>query len=518
MQDKLQLNNKLILGIDLGTSVIKCVVFNEICEEILVLNQPPNILQKQTDFSEISMDIFWLQVYNLIRSVVQRIGQDKGKISAIGISGTACGCWLVDKEGKPVRDAILWNDGRSADIIGKWQSDGVLKEIFQLTGNSIFPGYPVALMKWLSESEPDTLKTAHRNIFCKDWIRYKLTGQICVDHSDMGYFPYDIKGRVLGDRIFDICGIRECKKLIPEIIEPEDHAGWLLSSIVEDLGLPKSIPVVAGMVDVAAGTFGSGAYKPGQVCSIIGTSFLNTIISSSPSFTPSGIGVQTSTIRKLYIRSMVNTSGTINLQWFLENFCQDKVIEAQTSQPSVYEWAEETASNVALGSEGVLYHPYLNTTGVISPFVNPTARAQFFGISSQNNRAHLLRAIYEGTALSMLDSYLNMPEEVNEVYLSGGGSRSPFWCQMFADCTGKKMITTKGTELGARGVAILAGLNCGLYSNMDQTMVSVIKTDQIYIPNDQNTQKYRELYKLYKGIYEHVAPDWWVRHNILKKL
>ena len=518
MPEKPQSSQKLLIGIDLGTSLIKCVVFNEACEEILVMHQTPHILQKQKDFSEIPMDSFWSQVYSLISSVIYKLGTDKAKISAIGISGTACGCWLIDDKGSPVRDAILWNDGRAADIIGIWQSEGILDEIFQLTGNSIFPGYPVAVMKWISDNEPDALRIAHWNIFCKDWIRYKLTGEIFVDHSDMGYFPYDIRGRTLGNRILKICGIEECEKLIPEIIEPDDHAGWLLPSIVADLGLTGSIPVVAGMVDVAAGTLGGGAYKTGQVCSIIGTSFLNTIISSSPSFTPTGIGVQTSTINKQFIRSMVNTSGTINLQWFLENFCPDKFSESQNGPDSVYDWAEETASSVALGSEGVLYHPYINTTGVISPFVNPTARAQFFGISSQNTRAHLLRAVYEGTALSMLDSFLNMPEEVNEIYLSGGGSRSPFWCQMFSDCTGKQMITTKGSELGARGVAILAGLACGLYGNLDQTMDAVIKRDQTYTPNPQKTQKYREIYKLYKNLYEHVAPDWWTRHNLLKKL
>ena len=377
---------KLLLGIDIGTSNIKCVVFNEACEEVSITTCIPKILRKQENFSEISMRSLWLQVYSLINKVIVEIGQRSENISAIGISGTACGCWLIDEKGSPVRDAILWNDGRAADIIGRWQSEGIMDEIFNYSGNSIFPGYPVAVMKWLSENEPEVLKKARWNIFCKDWIRFNLTGKIFVDHSDMGYFPYGIKDRSIGDHIFEICGIENCKELIPEIVEPNSNAGILLPDIAKKLGLPKSIPVVAGLVDVAAATLGGGAYQPGQVCSIIGTSFLNNIISKIPSFSPFGIGVQTSTVNGIYVRSMVNTSGTINLQWFLENFCEHEILEENSKNGSIYDWAEKFASNVPLGSEGVIYHPYINTTGVVSPFVNPTARAQFFGISSHTTQ------------------------------------------------------------------------------------------------------------------------------------
>ncbi|MCJ7519279.1 MAG: carbohydrate kinase [Anaerolineaceae bacterium] len=509
---------KFLLGIDIGTSVIKCVVFNETCEEIAVVNCIPEILHKQENFSEISMDSFWLQVYALIKKAIVEIGRKSENISGIGISGTACGCWLIDEKGSPVRDAILWNDGRAADIIGHWQSEDVMDEIFRYSGNSIFPGYPVALMKWLSEYEPDSLKKARWSVFCKDWIRYKLTGRVVVDHSDMGYFPYNIKKRTISDHIFKICGIEDCRRLVPEIVEPDSEVGLLLPEIAEGLGLPKPIPVVAGLVDVAAATLGGGAYKSGHVCSIIGTSFLNNILSVNPSFSPFGIGVQTSTVKSFFVRSMVNTSGTINLQWFLDNFCAHEILEANQKNGSIYDWAERLVMSVPIGSEGIIYHPYINTTGVVSPFVNPTARAQFFGISSQNTRAHLLRSIYEGTALSMLDSFMHMPAEINEVYLSGGGSRSAFWCQMFADCTGKKMILTKGHELGARGVAILAGIACGLYPDLDTAMDVVIEIDQTFTPNPGNTEKYKEIYSLYKSLYEHVAPDWWDRHNLIKHL
>ena len=508
--------NPLLLGIDIGTSSIKCVIFDQNCEEIAISHRTPEIIRKHHNFSELSMDYLWNQVLSALEEVAENISSQKENIAVIGISGTACGCWLLKPDGCPVRNAILWNDGRSADIIGKWQESGALDEIFQISGNSIFPGYPIAVLKWLKINEPENLKAAKYNIFCKDWIRYKLTGEIAVDHSDMGYFPYDIRKKEISNKIFQICGIEDYERLIPKIINPESVAGYLRNEISNKLGLPKNIPIIGGLVDVAATTLGGGAYTAGQACSIVGTSFLNTLVSESPSYIPSGIGVQTSTIDSLYIRSMVNTSGTINLQWFLDTFCKHEQKQLIEKGKSIYDWAEETVSKISIGSDGVIFHPYINTTGVISPFVNPTARAQFFGVSTDHTKAHFLRAVYEGTALSMLDCYEHIPEEITQVFVSGGGIRSTFWCQMFADCTGKEILVTNGSELGARGVAMLAGCVLGLYSDMNHAAEIVFKIAKKYQPVLKNHGRYLQLYKLYKNIYAHVSDDWWQRHEMLK--
>jgi len=508
----------LLLGIDIGTSSLKCVLFNEKCEEVATSHKTPELIRKQANFSELSMHVLWEQISSLIEEVLQNNTVRKEDVSAIGISGTACGCWLLDAEGNPVREAILWNDGRSADIMGDWQKSGVLDEIFRLSGNTIFPGYPVAVLRWLKENEPESLKKAAFNIFCKDWIRYKLTGEIAVDHSDMGYFPYDIRQRKISSELLKVCQIEDTERLTPTILEPDSIAGYLKPELCDRFGLKKDIPVVAGLVDVAATTLGGGAYAIGQACSIVGTSFLNTLVCQSPSFLPFGTGVQTTTINGSYIRSMVNTSGTINLQWFLDTFCDLEKSELEKENKSIYDWAEETVKTIKIGANGVIYHPYINTTGVISPFVNPTARAQFFGVSVENTKADFLRSVYEGTALSMLDCYENIPESSNQVFLSGGGTRSNLWCQMFADCTGKEILVTRGSELGARGVALLAGLAIGLYQDIQQAAEIVFKIDKHFVPDKENHSKYLDLYQLYKNVYTHLADDWWQRHNIIRKL
>lgn len=510
--------DKFLLGIDVGTSAIKCVLYDQNCNEVAISNRKPVILREKPGWSEISMDGLW----DTVLSAIQEISSDPiltdGRIIGIGIAGTACGAWLLDENHLPIRNGILWNDGRAADILEIWQQEGLLEKIFKISGNAIFPGYPLPLLRWLLMNEPEILEKARHYIFCKDWIRFKLTGQVNIDHSDMGYMPYDIQKGELSGELMNLCGLTSQSRLFGKIVDSDEIVGYVQPHAAEETGLRSGTPVITGLVDVAATTLGSGAYLPGQACSIVGTSFLNNLVGDKPSFEPVGIGAQTKSVNNRYIRSMINTSGTINLDWFLTQFYHINQAGDDFMEDQIYVQAEQEAENIPIGSGGIIYHPYLNTTGVISPFVNPTARAQFFGIGIEHNRSHMLRAIYEGTALSMLDCYAHFPVEVDELFISGGGARSPFWCQMFADCTGKQIIVTSGKELGARGVVILAGIACGIYQDLEDAMKSVIRIERVYVPNQENSEKYQRIYELYRKIYTHVAEDWWDRHRLLKNI
>lgn len=507
-----------LLGIDIGTSTVKSVLFNIEGQEIATSRRVPNIIRPQPGWSEMSMEALWQDVKETIREAINFDNVKGGTILGIGLSGTACGAWLIDNNGHPVHNAIIWNDGRAADILGRWQQSGVLDEVFRITGNAMFPGYTLPVLCWLKEHEPKPLKQAKHLLFCKDWIRYKLTGEIATDPSDPSYMPFDIKKGTYSDELLQICGLRNTRHLFPPIIGSGAVAALLKSDVSKDLGLKADTPVITGLVDVAAATLGAGAHKQGQACSIVGTSFLNNLIADEPTFEPEGVGIQAITIGNVWIRSMVNTSGTINLQWFLDEFFGAKTGGNLQEVEDIYTRAEKAAANVPVGSNGLLYHPYLNTTGVVSPFVNPAARAQFFGISVEHTRAHMLRAVYEGTALSMLDCYSHMPADVRQIYISGGGARSAFWCQMFADCTGRKIIVPSGNELGARGVALLAGIACGVYRNLEDAIEKAIHQEREINPEPSASRKYQAIYELYKRVYQHLNEDWWERHHLLAKL
>jgi sugar (pentulose or hexulose) kinase len=189
---------------------------------------------------------------------------------------------------------------------------------------------------------------------------------------------------------------------------------------------------------------------------------------------------------------------------------------AKQKNVSVYSMLEESASSVPIGSDGIIYHPYINTTGVSAPFRNAAARAQFFGIDINHKKKHLLRAVYEGLALAMRELYKSIPVNINEVVVTGGGARSPFWCQMFADCTGLKMIVPKGEEFGGKGVALLAGIGIGVYKDLVDTRARTFQPARTYIPRLENTAQYDQVYELYREIYLAMQEQWWHRNRLLE--
>ena len=176
---------------------------------------------------------------------------------------------------------------------------------------------------------------------------------------------------------------------------------------------------------------------------------------------------------------------------------------------------EEKVRKVPLGAEGVLFHPYINPGGERAPFVKSSAKAQFFGIGLRHSRWHLLRAIYEGVALAMVDCFANIPIEISEIAVSGGGARSDLWCQIFADAMGKKIKTSQTQELGALGAAMSAGLGIGIYGDVRDAVRKIVRTQKEYYPDSERHKKYQQLYELYKSLYQHVWGDWEFRLKVM---
>jgi sugar (pentulose or hexulose) kinase len=276
--------------------------------------------------------------------------------------------------------------------------------------------------------------------------------------------------------------------------------------------------VVAGAVDVVASALGGGVYQPGQACSILGTSFLNSLVVAEPSFQPPESGVQAVLPGGTRLRSLVNTSGTLNLDWLVDNLALEERAAAQSSGRNVFDLIEETVRQVPPGARGIVYLPYLNSAGIISPFAEPTARAQFFGISIEHTRADLMRAIYEGTALAMRDCYDAIGQPVEEVTLVGGGARSAFWSQMFADVTGRRILVTTGSEIGARGAAILAGVGTGYYPSLNEAVRQAVHIAQRYQPQPAYAKAYGAVYEIYRQLYLSARDIWRLRRRVLTEL
>lgn len=505
-----------LLGIDAGTSFVKSVIFDTSGREIATARRATPLLSRIAGGSEVDMREAWALTAATIREVLGLVNADA--IAAVGVSGTACGFWAIDDEGQPVRDAILWNDGRAADVLERWEANGFVKRMFEVSGNAAFPGYPLSTLRWLHENEPAVLSRARWLLYHKDWLRFNLTGTAATDITDASYFPGDIHARTFSPDLLREAGLESLIDKLPPVYESHSIAGYVSAAAAAQTGLRAGTPVAAGAVDVASSLLGGGAYRAGQACSILGTSFLNTMIANAPSFDPPGTGVQAAVSDGRWARSLVNTSGTLCMDWMEQNLAITERQRASETGESVYQLIENAVKEVQPGARGLIFLPYLNTAGIVSPFAAADARGQFFGLSSEHTRLDMMRAVYEGVALAMKDCFSVVAHPVEEVILVGGGARSAFWPQLFADVTGKRILIPEGTEFGARGAAILAGVGAGVFATLDAAMTACIRPARVFSPQPALTPIYDTLYPLYRHLYQTSREAWRLRSSITKQI
>jgi sugar (pentulose or hexulose) kinase len=207
------------------------------------------------------------------------------------------------------------------------------------------------------------------------------------------------------------------------------------------------------------------------------------------------------------MRALTNVAGTTNLDWFIAEFC---VLEQSQSRSSndLFKRLEAAVNATPPGARGVIYHPYLSAVGIMAPFFEPAARAQFFGLTREHSNADLLRAVYEGVALAIRDCYATMGADMYEIRLSGGGARSHIWGQIIADVTGIPVVVPKGSEFGTRGAALLAGVGIGWFDSIVDAAAAVVQIDRVYAPDSRLKPLYDENYALYVTMRDAMRPIW----------
>lgn len=511
--------SKYFIGIDAGTSLVKSVLFNMDGEELFVSKQKTEVLSPKPNWSEQDMTSVYEATILTLRSLVLQSNISAEDILAIGLTAQGDGCWMIDTDGNPLRNAILWSDGRAADIINQWQIEGISDKAYSICGSTLFPGAQSAILKWLNDNEPENVSRMAYAFYCKDWIRYKLTGDIATDESDASLPHLDIKNKVYSDKLLEYYGTKDLKHVLPKIIPSTDAISYITEEVSILTGLKPNTPLVTAPFDTIASSIGVGAIHGGDACSIVGTTCFNEVTMDTPDTSPANVGMTIAHgIPNKWMKSLGAMMGTPNLDWFIDQIAEKYRDIAKTININLFDYFESQIKNIPIGSHGIVYHPYLSSSGERAPFVKSTARAQFTGICTEHTKYDMLRAVYEGVAMEMLDCYKHMPGEINEVRLSGGGASSAFWCQMFADALGKVMKVPAGSEFGAKGSVINAAVALNIFESFDEAVAKMIKIERTYIPNMENHEKYEKLYEVYKDIYYAQWNVWDKLNDVIKMI
>lgn len=499
----------LLLGVDAGTSVVKTALFDRAGRELAVTRRRTALLAPEPAWSETSMEETWAMTASAIRDVLAAAGVGGERVAAVGLTGTMVGAWLIDEAGRPVRNAILWNDGRTQPLIDRLGAEhpGFMGALFRTSGSVMQQGCTLPLLRWLAEHEPDALDRAAAVLCCKDWVCYRLTGTIQLDPTEASVLPGDTRGRSYSEELIDLFGLRAYRRLFPPVRPSASVAGTVTEDASLATGLRPGTPVIVGAGDVPASAIGLGAVEPGVACTLLGTNILNCLVTAAPLFEPADVGLLFCLPEERWLRAMVNVSGTTSLDWFSDQFCAAE--RAAASSPAdLFARLEALAETSAIGARGVLYLPYLSALGITTPFSEPAARAQFFGLTDQHTRGDLLRALYEGVSLSIRDGYAVLPQPVDEIRLSGGGAKSEFWSQMIADCTGRRVVVPAGSEFGARGAILLAAVGIGWHASIGEAVAGTATSARVYEPRAAATAVYNRQYEIYRMLQRDLVPAW----------
>lgn len=501
--------NHLFIGIDAGTSVTKSVLFDGAGNELSSAQSRSPLESEQPGYQEMDLKLVWAAAKESIKALVEKAAGFSGTIKAIGITGQGCGAWLIDKDGEPVRKAILWSDSRAADLVNEWDQEGVGEQVYKLTGNVVFSGGQGAILKWLSLHEPQVLDKAEYALYCKDWIKYKLTGVISTDPSEAVISYLDIEKETYSDEVIHLLGIEKYRRLLPDIHNSSEGVYELQQDVAMELGLEPGVRVVSTPFDISASAIGVGAIADGDACAVLGTASINEIVIDTPAIEPLNIGYTVPLgPDQRWVRMLNPNLGTPNFDWFLENFCHEDYIEAEKQGRDVFEYLQDKISGIPIGAQGILYNPFLASTGLRAPFLNEHAKAHFIGLAPHHTRYHLLRALFEGAALAMKHSYANLPRQINELNFAGGGSRSPLWCQIVSDCLNVRVRVPSGSEFGAQGAAITAAVSTGYFENYETAVKAFVRYEREYDPIAENNQKYEKLFEIYTKLYPKLTETW----------
>ena len=494
---------KYYLTIDAGTSVIKTVLFNNVFKQInshSIVN--PVIIDKKGK-SELDMDLFWALTAKCIKLLIYKTKINSASIVGIGITGNMVGVWPIDNKLNPVRNAILWNDTRSSVI---FKNKNIINKIYKLTGSITQYGCTIPILKWMTRYDKQNLKKIKFILTCKDWIRFKLTNEIYNDETEVSVFPGDIKNKKLSLKIFKIFNLN--KKYInffPKIKKSNDLGGYITHSASKITSLKKGTPVIIGCGDVIASSLGSGGIKKNQKITIIGTTCHNIIIKKSSKIPKNNSGLFFSSLENTWLETMINVAGTTNIDWVIKNFYNK--INSYNDKIKTLKKFEKEYLLKSFPETSIIFLPYLNYGGSISPFVNLNSKAEIFGLLPHHNNFDILSSCYEGIALSIKDCFGSNIKKSDTLFISGGASKNLILPQLISNALNIKVKTLNSTELGALGVSYLIAS----YINKKE-LHSIInkntKFNKIYSPIKRSSKYLNYKYIKYKKLRESLNNIW----------
>ena len=502
--------SKYLLGIDYGTGGAKAAIIDEEANILAYAYREYPIITQKPGWSEHYPVLYWTIACEIIKECIKKASIDPKDIKGIGTSSALPSMVMIDSDGNPINMAYNLMDRRAVKEV-EWLKNNIGEDkIFEISGNRLDDHPSIVNLMWEKNNRPQSFKKIYKALTIDGFIRYKLTGRSTVNYATAAFYgvAYDIRKKKFNKEILDKIGLDI--DLLPEVFACEDIIGNVNEKGAEETGLVEGIAVCAGAADGPTGYVGGGAIEVGDThinlgtCGVLGvihkdTKFLNNMV----------VCAYTINSENTYVTIGVTTTGGHTIRYLRDNFSGIEVAaERLMNGINAYDIIDMQAERVAPGSDGLLVLPYL--MGERTPIWDVNARGVVFGLSLNHTKGHLARAMMEGVAYALYDSFtliVNSGMKINyPIVMNEGGAKNKLWRRIITDVFNIPTVFVKNRTGAPYGDAILAGVAVKIFKDFTIAREKAEYIDPLD-PIEKNHDHYMEYFKIYKNLYKHVKQD-----------
>lgn len=481
-----------VIGIDLGTSAVKALLVDRNGSAAAEASRSYPLYHEHSGWSEQRPDDWVKATMEALRELVNRAGIDRSLIEGMSFSGQMHGLVLLNRAGNPVRNAILWNDTRTTEQCREMEKT-LGDRLLSITRNPALEGFTLPKLLWVREHEPDVFAQSNLFLLPKDYVRYRLTGELYMDYSDAaGTLLLDVAGKAWSEEVLQAFGLPA--SFCPPLVESHEQAGTLLPQLSESIGLPAAVKVFAGGADNACGAIGSGILKEGLSLCSIGTSGVILSYENEKERDFGGkVHFFNHSKQDAYYAMGVTLAAGYSLSWFKKTFAPEQSFD------QLLEGVEE----VGPGACGLLFTPYL--VGERTPHADAAIRASFIGMDGSHERIHFVRAVMEGITFSLNESvelFRKSGKKIDKIVSIGGGAQNPVWLQMQANIFNATVVSLQNEQGPGLGAAMLAAYGCGWFDSLEACAEQFVKFGEYYEPQHNDVRTYERIFQIYQEVYK----------------
>lgn len=484
--------NQYVLGVDIGSGSVKLTLLGRdgVIAATAGCEYPthyPHVGWCEQDPED------WCRAFKkAFADILRQSGIRAEQIKALSYDAATHTAVLLDEHKQVLRPAILWTDQRSKAEVQELKNT-CQNTIMEQVMNAPTTVWTLPQLMWLCKHEPEVWDKIRYILFAKDYLRYRMTGTMETDTIDAaGSMFYDAKRQCWSEELCRLGGIR--KEWLPKLCVPTDLAGFVSGDRAAEFGLAEGTRALVGSTDTVMEVFAAGNVEPGHATVKLATAGRICVVTDRPLDSPFIFNYR-HVVPGLWYPGTATASCAASYRWYRDTIGRESFAELNVP-----------AEDIAPGSDGLMFHPYLN--GELTPYNDPDLKGSYTGISSIHTTAHFTRATLEGVAMSLKDSLNTLRDlgvEMQRVRIIGGGARGMLWRQIVADVLGMQLEKVKVDD-SSFGTAMLAAVGIGWFESFAEAAKTCVRIDSVSNPNPENQALYARLFRRYKAVHDALAP------------